>query len=190
MTRIKICGITNVEDLAAVLDAGADYVGIVRVPSSPRYVENPTELAALAAGRAAVIGVYAEYNEDRFVEVFDSIQTFSQTSRPNVLRVYRLGETPVENIVGSANGPLLLDAFSPAGYGGTGTLADWDQAAEVVARAPFPVFLAGGLTPDNVAEAIRKVQPFAVDVSSGVEASPGRKDRAKVRAFVEATRNV
>lgn len=190
MTRVKICGITNAADMECALAAGADYVGIIRERTSPRYVENPDALASLATGRAAVIGVYGEYSEGGYEYVFDSIQTLSALEIPGLMRVFRLGETPVDNIVGTATGPALLDAFHPDAYGGTGMVADWDQAAEVVRRCPHPVFLAGGLTPENVADAIRQVQPFAVDVSSGVEESPGKKDHDKVRAFIEAARNV
>ncbi len=190
MTRVKICGITNAADMEAALTASADYVGIVREPASPRYVDNPVQLAALAAGRAAVIGVYGEFYDDTYVKVFDSIQTIWDVPLSSLLKVFRLGETPVDNIVATASGPLLLDSFHPDAYGGTGKVADWDQAAEVVRRCPHPVFLAGGLTPDNVADAIRHVRPFAVDVSSGVEESQGKKDHGKIRAFIEAARNV
>lgn len=83
---------------------------------------------------------------------------------------------------------LLIDAFHKDAYGGTGELADWNLAAKIVELSPIPVGLAGGLNPENVAEAIRRVRPAMVDVSSGVEASPGRKDREKVRAFVAAAK--
>jgi len=190
VTRVKICGITNAADMEAALAAGADYVGIVREPSSPRYVENPVELAGLAAGCAPVIGVYGEVFADRYVEVFDSIQTLSDIDMPGLLKVFRLGETPVDKIVERATGPVLLDSFHPKAYGGTGSVADWDQAAEVVRNCAHPVFLAGGLTPENVAEAIHRVRPFAVDVSSGVEKAKGKKDLSKVRDFITAVRNV
>lgn len=83
---------------------------------------------------------------------------------------------------------MVLDAFSADGYGGTGKLVDWNDAALLVRRIKAPVILAGGLTPDNVAEAIRAVRPYAVDVSSGVERAPGEKDPVKVRDFVQAVR--
>jgi len=190
VTRVKICGITSAPDMEAALEAGADYVGIVREPTSPRYVENPVQLAALAAGRAAVIGVFGKFSDDSFIQVFDSIQTLSDVAIPSLLKVFRLGETPVDKIVESAAGPMLLDSFHPDAYGGTGRVADWDQAAEVVRRCAHPVFLAGGLTPDNVGEAIHRVRPFAVDVSTGVEESKGKKDHDKIRAFMEVVRNV
>ena len=105
MTLVKICGITNRADMEAVLDVGADYVGIVREPSSPRYVENPSELIALAAGRAAVIGVYGPFRDNGYVQLFDSIQTISPVPLPNLLRVVRLGEPGVEN-------PVVQNAFA------------------------------------------------------------------------------
>lgn len=190
MTQVKICGLTNCADMEAALEAGADYVGIVREPSSARYVDNPEELARIAAGRAAIIGVYGPYFDDSFVQVFDSIQTFSDVSLANVLRVIRLGAPGVENMVDEVIGPLLIDGYAPDAFGGTGTTADWDLAAEIVRRHSAPVFLAGGLTPENVADAIRKVRPYAVDVSSGVESSPGKKDHGKIRDFVQAVPNV
>jgi phosphoribosylanthranilate isomerase len=190
MTRVKICGITHADDMRVALDAGADYVGIVREPSSPRYVENPTELASIAAGRAAVIAVYGPFLDNGFMQVFDSIQTFSDVELSNALRVLRVGCTPVDNPVEGIDGPILLDAYSETSFGGSGIVADWTRAAAIVREHPWPVFLAGGLTPDNVIEAIRTVRPYAVDVSSGVESAPGRKDPSKVVAFIEAVRSV
>jgi phosphoribosylanthranilate isomerase len=187
---VKICGITNEADLETALEAGADYIGIVREPSSPRYVENPMEMARLAAGRAAVIGVYGEYYEDEKVQVFDSIQTISSPILANVLRTVRLGKEGVDNVVDELSCPILLDAYSPFHFGGGGETVDWDIAQVIVQNYTFPVFLAGGLDPENVAEAIHKVSPFAVDVSSGVESAPGRKDHVKVRAFIEAAHSV
>jgi phosphoribosylanthranilate isomerase len=96
----------------------------------------------------------------------------------------------VDKIVQDVAGPILLDAYVKGSYGGTGETADWEQAREVVSTCSQPVFLAGGLTPENVAEAIKRVRPYAVDVSSGVEASPGKKDREKLHAFFEAVRSV
>ncbi|MEO7453910.1 MAG: hypothetical protein ABIV13_04015, partial [Fimbriimonadales bacterium] len=112
MTRVKICGITNSEDMACALDAGADYVGIVREPTSPRYVDNPSSLAKIVIGRAAVIGVYGPFIDNGYVDVFDSIQTFSNAPLPCLLRVIRLGEPGVDNSVDGIEGPILLDAYS------------------------------------------------------------------------------
>ncbi len=190
MTRIKICGITNVENMEAALVAGADYVGIVREPSSPRYVENPEELVAMAIGRAAIIAVYGHFVTDPYVQFFDSVQTISDLPIANLLRVVRLGEPGVENLVDSVGRPLLLDAYHEDAFGGRGSTVDWDLAAEIVRTCERPIFLAGGLTPENVADAIRHVRPYAVDVSSGVESSPGRKDHVKVAAFITAVRSV
>ena len=190
VTLVKVCGITNRADMEAVLDAGADYVGIVREPSSPRYVENPSELVEIAASRAAVIGVYGPFCDNGYVQLFDSIQTISHVPLPNLLRVVRLGEPGVENPVDGVEGPILLDAYQQDAFGGTGERVDWTAAAAIVGEHQHPVFLAGGLTQDNVAEAVSAVRPFAVDVSSGVEDAPGKKDHGKVRAFIEAVRNV
>lgn len=170
--------------------AGADYVGIVREPSSPRYVDNPESLVRQATGRAAVIAVYGHFVADAYVQLFDSIQTISDLRIANLLRVVRLGEPGVENLVDSVGAPLLLDAYHKEVFGGTGATVDWDNAAEIVRRCERPVFLAGGLTPENVADAIRRVRPYAVDVSSGVESSPGKKDHDKVAGFITAVRSV
>jgi phosphoribosylanthranilate isomerase len=190
MTKVKICGITNPEDLEAALKAGADYVGIVREPSSPRYVDNPEPLIQQAAGRAAVLAVYGQFFVDPYVQLFDAIQTISDVSIANLLRVVRLGEPGVGNPVDSVHGPLLLDAYHKDAYGGTGSRVEWNLAADIVRQHDKPVFLAGGLTPENVAEAVSQVRPYALDVSSGVETSPGTKDHAKVAAFVTAVRSV
>ena len=190
MTQVKICGLTCAEDMEAALDSGADYVGIVREPSSPRYVENPDDITSAAVGRAPIIGVYGPYYEDGYVQVFDGIQTISKLAVPNLLKVVRFGHDDVDNAVEDLTGPALLDAYHASKYGGSGKSIDWDIARIFVEKSPYPVFLAGGLTPDNVADAIRNVRPYCVDVSSGVEVEPGRKDHGAVRAFIEAAKSV
>lgn len=190
MTRIKICGITSPADAEAAIECGADYIGIVQEPTSKRYVENPVEIVQVCVAKAVAIGVFGLQIDKTYIQVFDSIQSLSSETPSNGLRSFRVGETTVEKIVLEATGPILLDSYEPGAFGGTGVTCDWDAAADVVAMCPHPVFLAGGLTPDNVAEAIAKVRPYAVDVSSGVEASPGSKDHGKVRAFIQAASSV
>ena len=176
--------------MEAALTAGADYVGIVREPSSPRYVENPTELVTIASGRAALLGVYGPFIDDGFVQVFDSIQTISSIDMPNILRVVRIGDDDVDKVVEDFSGPVLLDAYHPTKFGGSGQVVDWEIARIFVERFSYPVFLAGGLTPKNVADAIKTVRPFGVDVSSGVEQRPGIKDHGLIREFIEAAKDV
>jgi len=201
---VKICGITNQLDAQAAVEAGADALGFVFCPSSPRCVSLET------AGRVSRdlpplivrVGVFVNAPDDLVV-------TAMQACRLNVLQFHG-DESPeyclkfglmsmkafrvkdAASLKGVEEYPTdawLLDAFAPDRAGGTGATFNWDLAREAQ-RHGRPIFLAGGLTPENVADAIRKVQPFGVDVSSGVEASPGRKDHAKVKAFIAAAKSV
>jgi phosphoribosylanthranilate isomerase len=210
--KIKICGITNLEDALAAVQAGADYLGFIFHPKSPRYV-------SVAQAQAIVGGVRRQYRDKRpkgvgvFVnaspaQVRYTLYTaglhFAQlhgdegpeavaAQRGRAYKAVRPAsraealEAAVQYAgLGPAPGPsLLLDAYHPTEYGGTGVRADWTAAAEVARRVPR-LLLAGGLTPDNVAAAVGAVRPWGVDVSSGVEAAPGRKDHAKLRAFIRA----
>lgn len=192
---VKICGLTRQADAELAAELGATALGFVFEPSSPRFVGDgwyPDWLSGLGVERVAVFGPYRPGVADRF----DRFQATrwdgatpecpSRIHRIAAVRV-RAGDT-VESIlaqVGDAD-RLLLDAYDPGGYGGMGRLVDWTLAAEVVRASPVPVTLAGGLTPENVAEAAAAVRPAMVDVSSGVEAAPGVKDEARLKAFFDA----
>ena len=216
MTKVKICGITNVEDAHVAVAAGADLLGFILYPKSPRYVA-PLRIREIVATlwESCQPGVIP-----RFVGVFVNAEvdfvtdTLAQTGLdfaqlhgdepPEWVaalsgRGYKaLRPTGLEDALagadlfgscGPASGPrLLIDAFDPSAYGGTGHKADWHAAAAVARRCPG-LLLAGGLTPENVAAAVQAVQPWGVDVSSGVEAAPGRKDPDLVRAFVADAKN-
>lgn len=203
--KIKICGITNVEDARAAVEAGADALGFVFHAASPRCVAPDTARAIIAQLPPFVLAVGVFVNEEVKVvrDVMDacglslaqlhgdeSAGYCESLGRP-VLRAIRLKDRGSLLALAEYKGRarvrgFVVDAFSESAYGGTGRVADWALAAEAAAVAP--VLLAGGLTADNVGEGIRTVRPYGVDVSSGVEASPGKKDHVKLVAFVRAVR--
>jgi phosphoribosylanthranilate isomerase len=205
--KVKICGITNAEDAAAAVDAGADALGFVLYRHSPRSVD-PAAVRAIVAGLppfVLTVGVFVNEEAGIVRKVMDECglalaqlhgdETASYCEalgRPAVkaLRLKDRGAfLALAEFHGRANvRGFLLDAFSDQAYGGTGRTVDWTLAAEAARSAP--ILLAGGLTPDNVAEAVRAVKPYGVDVSSGVEARPGKKDPDKVKAFIRAARLV
>ncbi len=194
MTWIKICGLRRQEDAELAAELGADALGFVFEPSSPRCVGEigwaPDWLDELAPEKVAVFGpvrlegLSTQFSTVQAVEGFEDLEV-----RPrNRQAVLRVGTDALDRIAEVARNAdrIVLDALHPSAYGGTGQTVDWELAAEIVAASSVPVVLAGGLNPGNVAEAIRQVQPFGVDVSSGVESAPGVKDPAKLRAFFEA----
>lgn len=197
MVRVKICGITNLEDALASVDAGADALGFVFHEKSPRHITTDRAAGIIAALPPFVQTVGLFVNQDSgFVNEtiaqcgFDIVQLHGDESPDDcaavnrrVIKAFRIKDItsldPINNYRVSA---YLLDAFSPKAYGGTGLTFNWDVAA--IAKKFGPVILAGGLTPDNVREAVEKVRPYGIDVSSGVESSPGRKDAAMIREFI------
>ncbi len=204
---VKICGITNEEDALVAVEAGADAVGFIMYRKSPRYVDAATAKRIIAMLPPFVVPVGVFVNEEAKV-VRDLIDrcgfglaqlhgdepaSYCQDLGRPAMKAIRLKDRgtflAIAEFHGRANiRGFVIDAFSDQAYGGTGQTVDWSLAAEVARSSP--VLLAGGLTPDNVAEAIRSVRPYGVDVSSGVEASPGKKDHAKVRAFIQAAKLV
>jgi phosphoribosylanthranilate isomerase len=210
---VKICGLTREEDLAVAVAAGADAVGfIVGVPSSPRNLT--LEMAEMLLSQVPIfvdsVVVTAPKSIKQLVEVceglkpsaiqihgkeqLDSSEIREKIKDTRLIKtVYvtedALNETAIEDC--KMFDALLLDSFSKGQYGGTGKVHDWTLSRQIKeAVAPVPVILAGGLKPENVKEAILKVQPYAVDVASGVELSPGVKDHEKVRAFVENAKKI
>lgn len=205
--KVKICGITNAEDAAVAVEAGADAVGFVFHKKSPRYAEPATvrELVKVLPPFVLPVGVFV--NEDAKVvrDLMDHCglalaqlhgdesAAYCETLGRPMLKAIRLKDRQSFLALAEFQGRagvrgFLVDAFSPDAFGGTGLKADWSLAAEAASAAP--ILLAGGLTPDNVAQAIEQVRPYGVDVSSGVEAQPGKKDYEKVRAFVRAAKLV
>lgn len=182
---VKICGLRTQADAELAVVCGADLLGFVHEPSSPRWVGEawaPEWLLSLPVPRVAVYGVAFAPPPPAFTHV--QAHTWEPEwidARPR-LSVYRPGQG---GEVPAAGEFLVLDAFHPKHHGGSGLQVDWDLAAELVQASPIPVILAGGLTPENVAEAIRRVRPAGVDVSSGTEKAPGIKDSERLRAFIE-----
>jgi phosphoribosylanthranilate isomerase len=202
-TAVKICGITRVEDGQAAAHAGAHAIGLVFHPASPRCV-TPDAAARIVAGLPPFIAAVALF-VDPDVEAVRSVLRavpvdllqFHGTEPPDFcagfgrpyLKAVRV--RPGVDLLqyarryGAAKG-LLVDAYEEGVHGGTGQSFDW---ALIPDRLPLPIVLAGGLTPDNVGEAVRRVRPWAVDVSSGVERARGIKDAAKIAAFIRGVRD-
>lgn len=200
-TRVKICGITRTEDALAVAQSGADAMGLVFYPPSPRHVEPAVaaEIVAALPPFVTVVGLFVNEDPARIQAILDQVPLdllqFHGDESP--ADCARLGHPYIKAIrmadgvdvageaerYATARG-LLLDTFVPGTPGGTGQAFNWDRAPR---NCPKPIILAGGLTPDNVAAAIAQTRPFAVDVSGGVEASKGIKDSAKITAFVRQT---
>lgn len=204
--RVKICGLTQREEAWGVVAAGADAVGMVFVPGTPRAV-TPDQAAALLQDLpplVARVGLFVDADPaeiraivqqvgldtvqlhgDETPEVCQEVRRFAR-----VLKAFRVrGPETVARLPAYVEGvdAFLLDAYVPGVAGGTGATFDWTHAV-AAQRFGRPVILAGGLNPGTVGEAIRQVRPYAVDVSSGVEQAPGRKDLAKVRELVAAVR--
>jgi phosphoribosylanthranilate isomerase len=205
--KIKVCGITNVEDAEGAVRAGADALGFVMYRKSPRFVE-PAVARAIVAGLPPFVlpvGVFVNEEAEKVRALIDecgfalaqlhgdeSAHYCQNLGRP-ALKAIRLkdrgGFLALAEFHGRANvRGFLIDAFSDHAYGGTGQTVDWTLAQEVARSAP--IILAGGLNPGNVAQAVQMVRPYGVDVSSGVEQSPGKKDPDKVKAFIQAARLV
>jgi phosphoribosylanthranilate isomerase len=202
MVKVKICGITSLEDALTAVEAGADALGFVFYPKSPRNI--PPEQAGDIIRRlppfVQTIGLFV--NEDAAIVNatadqcgLDVIQLhgeeppgYCDSIQRRVIKAFRVRDiTTLDALVNYRVAGCLLDAWVPTAPGGTGQTFNWEIAAEAVKRGQR-IVLAGGLTPGNVAEAVRRVKPYAVDVSSGVESSPGCKDADKIRKFIDQAR--
>jgi len=220
MTWVKICGTTNLEDALTAVNAGADALGFVFYEKSPRKidVEAAQEILEKLPEDIEKVGVFVDLEPDRIREIvlqarLTAVQLHGNRSMKSVWKDERpaaecLGVSKlIPMIHGDAlkDGGLLLsqrardetfavllDSRSNGAAGGTGTTFDWEATRGMVQSMSLlvPVIVAGGLTPSNVREAMRLFQPFGVDVASGVEARPGKKDPEKVRAFVKAVREM
>jgi phosphoribosylanthranilate isomerase len=197
--RVKICGITRVEDAIAVVKSGADAIGLVFYPPSPRNVEinQAAEIANQVPAFVSVVGLFVDAEPAFIRNVIATVKLdllqFHGDETPEECASYGLPfikairvktETNLVQYAKdfSASKALLLDTFTDGMAGGTGHVFDWSLIPEVLSK---PVILAGGLNQQNVAQAIEQVQPYAVDVSGGVEVSKGIKDAAKVAAFMQ-----
>jgi phosphoribosylanthranilate isomerase len=202
-TRVKICGITRVEDAQAAAAEGADAIGMVFYRPSPRYVspERAHDIAMQTPAFVATVGVFVNPTREEVEQVVskcgvtvlqfhgeESPDFCSSFSRPYIKAArIRPGLDLIKYLSPySAALAWMLDAFHDDLWGGTGGAFDWSLVPRRMAR---PVILSGGLTADNVADAVRRVRPYAVDVSSGVEASKGIKDAARIAAFIGAVKH-
>lgn len=198
-TRTKICGLTRAGDAHAAVQAGADAVGLVFYPPSPRAVDVAQARAVIAAVPAfvTVTALFVNPAADEVQKVLDSVRIdliqfhgdeeddfCSQFNRPYIkaVRVRQASDVVASCVRFPGALAILLDSYKPGVPGGTGESFDWSL---VPAELSKPIILAGGLNPGNVAQAIRQVRPFAVDVSGGVEASKGIKDHGKVNEFIK-----
>jgi phosphoribosylanthranilate isomerase len=204
MVYVKICGITNHEDALAAVDAGANALGFVFYPPSPRHVspEQATQMIQKLPPFVTIVGLFVDAALDTVNDTavrcgLDRIQLHGhetpaycrQVTQP-VIKAFRMKDAEsLEHLQGYQVSAYLLDAYVEGALpGGTGTPFSWELAMR--AKAYGPVILAGGLTPDNVEAAIEQTRPYAVDVSTGVECAPGLKDHRKVREFIARARAV
>jgi phosphoribosylanthranilate isomerase len=199
MTAIKICGITNQEDACFAAASGADAIGFIFHPRSPRYVAPETVKKIIEQLPEAIItvGVFVNLDVAEVKRIMDlcgldmlqlhgaeSPEYCSQFPRSQVIKSIALrSKDNLAQLRHYAVKAMLVDAYDPARHGGTGERADWVLAAKV--KATHPLILAGGLSMANIQEAIEQVSPDAVDINSGVERAPGRKDHAKVKEIIE-----
>jgi len=201
-TRVKICGITRCEDAQLAVDAGADAIGLVFYEKSPRFVniELAAEISRVIPAFVSRVALFKDAQQQMIESVLEQVEIdliqfhgsetadyCEQFNRPYIKAIGMKGtEHDADFLITSAGNyqsakAILLDGHAPGEAGGTGESFDWTSVAAV----DKPIVLAGGLTPANVKQAIDLVHPFAVDVSSGVESSPGIKDKDKVAAFMK-----
>ena len=203
MTRIKICGVTDPDDARNAALLGADAIGLNFYDKSPRCIDaaRASRIIDVLPAVVSAIGVFVNHPDPQGLEDLalslglNAVQLHgsetpdycSMIQKVKVIKAFRVDPNfRVESLRTYGNGMFLLDSGSGANFGGTGKTFDWDQAYG--ANAFGWVILAGGLNPDNVQEAVSRLHPFAVDVSSGVESSPGKKDYEKMRRFIETVR--
>ena len=211
--RVKICGITNLDDALVAIQAGADYLGFILYPPSKRAITEKEVHYLVSRLREQpdcplLVGVFVDETADSMAQTLDycglDLAQLSGNETPNLigdpaspiygksykaLRPMSVDEAEAEAEwylppeIAPGQPSLLIDAYHATLYGGTGQTADWSLAAQMAKSIPS-LMLAGGLNPDNVALAARQVRPYAVDAASGVESSPGRKDHSLVRSFI------
>jgi phosphoribosylanthranilate isomerase len=213
MVKVKICGITNFEDAVAATEAGADMLGFNFYRPSSRYIEpeRAREIIDQIRGTDAnssmqMVGVFVDEPIESMTQIakdlrLDALQLHGDESPEfcaemkslvtdkTIIKALRVnGSFDPQTGASYAVQAIMLDAFHEQLRGGTGRVIDWDIASTVRDLVPR-LFLSGGLSPENVGEAISRVQPFAVDACSSLESSPGRKDASRIREFVRAVRN-
>ncbi|HZF40006.1 MAG TPA: phosphoribosylanthranilate isomerase [Blastocatellia bacterium] len=203
--KLKVCGVTSLEDARAAIDCGAEYLGFNFYTKSPRYIAPSSARAIIERLPDDIISVGVFVNEPRPEDVVEILRVSrarmaqlhgdespdycAGVGAERVIKALRIGDDfDARLVLDYPAAAILLDAFDAKFYGGTGKTTNWEIARE--AAELTRVFLAGGLSPDNIVEAIRAVEPFAVDVNSGVESAPGRKDASKLRRLKEETERI
>jgi len=201
--KIKICGITNVDDGLAAVEAGANAIGLIFFEQSPRRVANAAaaEIVRALPPLVAKVGVFVNPGEDQVRRAIaecglDTLQfhgeetpDFCRRFDLKIIKAFRIRDpSSLDALQPFQKEAWLLDSYVAGQHGGTGARFNWTLAVEAVRQSRM-VLLSGGLTPENAAEAVRQVRPYGLDVSSGVESAPGKKDHAKIRAFIAAARN-
>ena len=201
MADVKICGLTSRDDAMFALESGADYIGFVLYGKSPRGI-TPGKMADIIErleGDFKAVGVFVNMDAVEVVKIardcnLHAVQLHGDEMPADFtglgLRIWRAVRVDADSVLPRPEeweaDRYVADADVPGEYGGTGRKADWEKVSDLAEK--YPVILAGGLTPENVAEAIREVQPLGVDVASGVEKSPGKKDIGKIREFIRAAK--
>jgi phosphoribosylanthranilate isomerase len=205
VTKVKICGVKSLEDARAAIKAGADYLGFNFYEKSVRFIGKDacaqiTALVKEEYSRIQLVGVFVNSSVDEVIDVLETctldLAQLHGDETPEMLvalngkafKAFRGVPAEVNGYSRNEAPALLVDAAVKGSYGGTGVTADWSAAAGLAKR--YPLLLAGGLTPENVSDAVRQVNPWGVDVASGVESAPGEKDPARMSAFVNAVREV
>jgi len=201
MVKIKICGITNIDDAMAAVDYGADALGFNFFKKSPRYIEphKAAEIIAQLPPFIVPVAIFVNEREERIREILssacihgvqfhgDETPEFCQRFGNHVIKAFQIKDKEsIKHMAHYRVSAYLLDSYREGLRGGTGETFDWHLA--VVAKTFGRIILAGGLTPDNVAEAVKLVRPYGVDVASGVEREKGVKDHGKLRKFISEVR--
>jgi phosphoribosylanthranilate isomerase len=204
MTNVKICGIKTLKDALLAIDAGANYLGFNFYPKSVRFIDKGTcaEITSVLKREhpnIKLVGVFVNSSVDEVKNILETcsldlaqlhgdetLAMFAQLV-PRVFKAFRGIPSDVKGYERNDAPALLVDAAVKGAYGGSGVTTDWSGAAELATC--YPLLLAGGLTPENVTDAVRQVRPWGVDVASGVESGAGEKDPSKMKAFVQAVQN-
>ena len=204
MTRIKICGITRIEDALFAAESGADYLGFIFAESPRRVaVDQAREIIAALPERVQRVGVFVNEEPDKIQKIADGAaltmiqlhgdeepEPYRKLTLPLIKVIHIGGDAGMKAVCNSPFHSLLLEPHVPGKRGGTGVEADWTTAEKIVRTTEKRIFLAGGLGPHNVRAAVLKVRPFAVDVSSRLEDRPGIKNREKMLHFIEEVRSL
>lgn len=206
-TRVKICGITRPQDARLAAQLGADALGLVFYANSPRglSLQQAQDIRAAVPAFVSLVGLFVNPERKQVDDILahlhldclqfhgDEEPGFCQSFAMPYMKAVRVrsGADPLPSIkIHRLASAILLDSYDPEQAGGTGKKFDWSVARHCVDRSPLPIVLAGGLTPDNVAHAIKEVHPWALDLSSGVESEPGIKDPQRLQTFFNEVNRV